>query len=279
MIDPVQQQDILNKAQMMVDFKQPDAALHLLKSSGLKNYIILQGRIVSEDDKTEPYLNQFLTVHPQMIQLKDDVRKFAKEDDEVLICGPTGTGKEILAHALHGIRTGNFLALNCAGLPEALIESELFGHVKGSFTGADRDTPGMIMAAKHGTLFLDEISELPLTAQGKLLRVIQSRKVRQVGSTTEREVSCRFVFATNRCLKEMCAANLFRIDLHARIQVFELYTLGLKDRYEDLRLILQNLGAKEDLIEYVMKNPQCYPYNVRSLQALVRRHKVLGRIT
>lgn len=270
----------LNAAQRLVEMGSADAALKFLVDNGIKGYKILDGRIVSEKDQTETWLKQFITVDPAMLKVKDCVRKLAKVDDEVLIHGPTGTGKEILAHALHGTRDGNFQALNCAGLPETLVESELFGHVRGAFTGATDNKPGLVLVAKNGTLFLDEIGELPLQAQAKLLRVLQERKIRPVGGNNSYDVTCRFVFATNRNLTEMCDKGLFRTDLYARISVFELMTVSLDLRPNDIPLILKSLDA-EALIKHL--NPAglprlTYPFNVRSLQSIVKRWKVLGEM-
>lgn len=273
---PQEENEIVSKIQMLLENKFPEAAQQLINANRLK-YRIEDNRLVNDNDDCEPWLKRFVTVNKQMLTLKDSVRKLSKVNDEVLIHGETGTGKEILAHALHGMRDGNFLALNCAGLPEQLIESELFGHARGSFTGAISDKVGMTVAAKNGTLFMDEIGELPLLAQSKLLRVLQEKKIRPVGSNETKEITCRFVFATNRNLKSMCKSGEFRTDLYARLSVFELNTLPLKERIEDVIPILRSLGAKDSLLKCEFK-PENLEYNVRSLQQAVRRHEVLGTI-
>jgi transcriptional regulator with PAS, ATPase and Fis domain len=265
-------EQVIAIAQRFLDNGLEQAAIQMLKSRGLK-CIVRGNRIVDENDETEPWLEQFITINPAMNLVKDQVRKLAGIQDEVLIQGPTGTGKEILAHALHGKREGDFKALNCAGLPEQLIESELFGHVRGAFTGATSDKVGLMVSAKNGTLFLDEIGELPLLAQGKLLRVLQDKKIRRVGDTEDRDITCRFVFATNRKLEEMVIANTFRVDLYARISTFILKTTSLKDRPEDYQEILKSLGDAEI---YKHLSTIDAPYNVRSLQQWVKRFKVLG---
>ncbi len=137
--------------------------------------------------KGNKYLDEFITVHPEMLKLKEYVRKLMDDqvDDPVLIIGESGTGKELIARALHNGRTGEFVAINCAGMPETLIESELFGHVKGAFTDAKVDKKGLLESAEDGTIFLDEIAELPILMQAKLLRALQERKVRKVGGNTD----------------------------------------------------------------------------------------------
>lgn len=240
-------------------------------------YEIVDGKLVPKNDQCETWLKKFITVNAAMLKVKDRVRKLAKVDDEVLISGPTGTGKELLAHALHGTREGQFLACNCAGFPEHLIESELFGHVRGAFTGAVTDKVGLMVQAKYGTLFLDEIGELPMVAQAKLLRVLAERKIRAVGSNETREITCRFVFATNRDLTE----DIFRTDLLARISTFELHTLSLNERQEDCIPILKSLGADETLLTKLWGidvKPSQLHFNVRSLEQIVKRYKLFGEI-
>ncbi len=200
-----------------------------------------------------------------------------------MITGPTGTGKELLARALHGEREGRFVAVNCAGIPENLLESLLFGHVKGSFTGASDTRDGYFKQAKAGTLFLDEIGELKMELQGKLLRALQEKKITKVGGDKEEEVTCRVVCATNKLLKDMCFIEppLFRIDLFARISTFELHTIPLKDRPEDIIPIIQSLEDGKEFLEKIgdiSKVSIDTSLNVRSLKQYVRRYKVLGEL-
>lgn len=250
----------------------------------------LQWECVEVSDDTDLWLKRFITEHEQMLELKKDVRKLANHNPDidkqglmsVLITGETGTGKEIIARAIHGDSLGKFVAVNCAGIPHELFESHFFGHKKGSFTGAIRDNAGYMRAAKDGTLFLDEVSELPMDAQAKLLRALQERQVMAVGEDTiPYEINCRVVCATNRKLTEIP----FREDLLARLSVFELHTLPLSSRRDDIKLILESLEGGKEFIEayHALQNKQIggtldVKYNVRSLQSHVQRYKVLGRL-
>jgi transcriptional regulator with PAS, ATPase and Fis domain len=243
---------------------------------------IQNGEIVDVSSSTEAWLRKFITVDPIMKELKDSVRALAKIQDEVLICGETGTGKELIARALHGNREGKFVAVNCAGLPEQLIESELFGHVQGAFTGASRTKQGLMAVAKEGTLFLDEIGELPMEVQGKLLRALQEKVIRKVGGDTPEDISCRIVCATNKDLLFMLRQETFRVDLYARISTFELHTIPLRFRKNDIPEIIKHIDGGQDFLVALLGcpgNPELdTPYNVRSLQQYVRRFKVLGKL-
>ena len=231
---------------------------------------------------TEGCLAKFITVHPQMIELKAHVRKLARISDPVLIHGPSGTGKELIAQALHGDRKGRFVSINCPALHEHLIESELFGHTKGSFTGAVSDRIGKMLYARDGTLFLDEIADLPIALQGKLLRAIQERSVSRLGENKEMEINCRIVCATHKNLHALIEDGKFREDLYYRISAFELETLCLYKRPEDIVLIAKSLGAEGDFLqrlEETVQNKVCrFDGNVRELQQAVRRWQVLGKL-
>lgn len=272
--------EIMASAQMLVDSKLPDAALSLIKQHNLqKVLIIVEGKVIDSKDACHLHLEKFVTVNKQMLEMKDDVRKLANTEHEVLIVGPTGTGKEIIAQALAGRRTGKFVAINCAGLPEQLVESELFGHEQGSFTGAMARTEGLMKYAEEGTLFLDEISELPLLAQGKLLRALQTKKIRRVGGKDDITINCRFVCASNRPLEKMVSDKLFRVDLYARIATFEIETLGLEDRKEDIIPIYKAYGADDKLIQHLKNDyEKHYPFNVRTIQQHIKRYNVLGKL-
>lgn len=235
---------------------------------------------------TTLWLDKFITVHPTMLELKLQVKKLVHYDDPVLILGETGTGKELIAQALHGDRRGKFVAVNCTSLPSELIESELFGHEKGAFTGAYYERVGKFQAATNGTVFLDEIGDMPLAMQAKLLRAIQEKRAQKIGSNVDYSINARIVSATNRDIHKLVEAGHFREDLFYRISTFILKTLPLRERIEDTRLISKAILGKEfDPIPYIVKDPSkninSIPYlkgNVRELMNLLRRYVVLGKM-
>lgn len=231
----------------------------------------------------ELHLNQFITVDPKTMRMKQDAVKMSNTDHEVLIVGDTGTGKEILAKSMIGKRKGLIKAVNCSALPEQLIESELFGHVQGAFTGAMREKVGLMTAAKDGVMFLDEIGDLPMSVQAKLLRALQEKRIRKVGSVSDEEINCKFVCATHKDLEKMVEAGLFRKDLYARISTLVLPIKPLDERECDIEPITMSLKGgpeffkayRDDLKSGLLR----LPYNVRSLQQYVVRFNVLGRVT
>ncbi|WP_416396133.1 sigma-54-dependent transcriptional regulator [Allohahella sp. A8] len=183
----------------------------------------------------------------QMLKLFTLIEKVAPTDSTVLIQGESGTGKELAAKALHALSRRHdqtLISVNCAAIPETLIESELFGHEKGAFTGAASARRGLIEAADGGTLFLDEIGELPLEAQARLLRVLQEGEIRRVGSTQSRQVDVRLLAATHRNLKAMTRNNEFREDLFYRLNVMPLKIPPLRDRGDDILLLADKLLQK-----------------------------------
>jgi transcriptional regulator with PAS, ATPase and Fis domain len=196
---------------------------------------------VEGGDDAEPVLfHGMWTRDPRMKQTFRIIEKVAAEDVTVLVRGETGTGKELVAQALHALsprRAGPFRALNCAALPPNLLESELFGHVRGAFTGAVRDTPGHLQLADGGTLFLDEVAELPLELQAKLLRAVETRTVLPVGAREAAPVDVRFVSATHRALRAEVAAGRFRADLMYRLRVIPIRLPPLRERPADVLLI------------------------------------------
>jgi len=238
--------------------------------------IILAGNSTLQ---TEGWLKRFITQDSDMIKVKEIVRKLSKVNDPVLIQGETGTGKELLARALHGDRKGKFIAINCAGLPDYLIESELFGHVKGAFTDAKEAKTGLMKAAAEGTFFLDEIGELKYSLQAKMLRAIQEKKIRRVGANDEETISCRFVAATHHNLFNLTKTREFREDLYHRLSVFSVNTKPIRDRQGDIALIIDSLCADEKKklpingLEKLHLNG-----NVRELEKMVRRFVVLDEL-
>ncbi len=184
---------------------------------------------------------------PPMVALERLINKVAPMEHTVLLCGESGTGKGIVARQIHdrsAHRGGPFVAVNCSAIPENLIESELFGHIKGSFTGAERERKGLFVQANHGTLFLDEIGELPVAMQAKLLHVLEDKAVRPIGSESPRQVMVRIVAATNRDLPEMVGAGTFREDLFFRIATFQLDLPPLHDRQGDLPGLIDHILAR-----------------------------------
>jgi len=185
-----------------------------------------------------------VTRSPQMLRLLEQAQMVAQSDVSVLINGQSGTGKEILAQAIHAAspRAGNaFIAINCGALPEQLLESELFGHAKGAFTGAISAREGLFQAAEGGTLFLDEIGDMPQALQVKLLRVLQERKVRPLGSNRDLDINVRILSATHRDLPKAMEKKEFREDLYYRLNVVSLRLPALHERAEDIPLLANHL--------------------------------------
>jgi len=225
-----------------------------------------------------------------MLKVCDRLRRIAPTPATILLTGESGTGKEVAARALHHMSpraAGPFVPVNCAAIPAELIESELFGHVKGAYTGAQQSREGLFYYARGGTLFLDEISELPLAAQAKLLRALEERRIRPVGSEQEIAVDVRVIAATNRDLKVEVAAQRFRPDLYYRLQVLEVTLPPLRDRPEDIPLLVDHFMAQLTValgVPPLGLDPRTaarladydWPGNVRELRNLVERSLILG---
>ena len=214
---PVDINDLRNLVSQAIKVSAPDnSPPHGLESSGL--------------------VGESVTVQ----QLNETIKKLARSQAPVYISGESGTGKELAAKLIHelGPRSQHpFVPVNCGAIPQDLIESELFGHKKGSFTGAVADKPGLFQAANQGTLFLDEVAELPLQMQVKLLRAIQEKRVRPVGEQEEFPIDCRILSATHKNLAQLVEDGTFRQDLFYRINVIELGVPALRDRGEDITLL------------------------------------------
>lgn len=226
-------------------------------------------------------------------QIKEIIEKVAATDARVLITGPNGTGKELVAHWLHEKSDRSLAPLievNCAAIPSELIESELFGHVKGSFTGANKDRAGKFEAAHKGTIFLDEIGDMSLSAQAKVLRALQENKISRVGSDKDISVNVRVVAATNKDLKKEIEEGRFREDLYHRLAVILIKVPALNDRREDIPLLIdfftKKIAEEQGLVKKVFSDDavallQSYDWsgNIRELRNVVERLMILGEQT
>lgn len=224
-----------------------------------------------------------------IMQLKDSARRIAPTDITILITGPSGTGKELFARAIHhhsNRRNGNFVAVDCNAIPEALLESELFGHTRGSFTSALQNKKGLFEEADGGTLFLDEVSNMPAATQAKLLRFLQDSEIRQVGALASKKVNVRVIAATNRDLKEMAAQGTFREDLYYRLNVIPLYLPPLVERAEDIEMLTEYFlrkiahdtnSAPRQITRHAIEKLLTYhwPGNVRELENTLKRGAAL----
>ncbi|HEY7287593.1 MAG TPA: sigma-54 dependent transcriptional regulator [Vicinamibacterales bacterium] len=241
---------------------------------------------------TVPSQPLLLGTSAQMIHLRDDVEAAARSDAKVLIVGETGVGKEIVARLIHELgrrRTREFVTINCAGLPDSLLESELFGHVRGSFTGAYRDKPGLASLANHGTLFLDELGEMSLRMQALLLRFLETGEIQRVGSDrVEGRIDVRVIAATNRNLQERIEGREFREDLYYRLNVLRLVIPPLRERREDIDMLLRHSlteaarthGVPEPKLSQAARDVLIayrWPGNVRELKNVVERLVVRHR--
>jgi len=220
---------------------------------------------------------------PAMKRVIELITKVAPTDSTVLLLGESGTGKEILAHAVHRLsarRDRPFIAINCAALPETLLESEMFGHVKGSFTGAESDKRGLFEEADGGSIFLDEVGDMSLLTQAKLLRVLQDGEIRPVGSSVVKRVDVRVIAATNRDLVEAVQSNRFREDLYFRLNVIQIRIPPLRERIDALPALVnhfitrfnakfgKHIHAVDEAAQVLLRNYR-YPGNVRELESTI----------
>ncbi|SFU21684.1 sigma-54 dependent transcriptional regulator [Mesorhizobium sp. YR577] len=234
--------------------------------------------------------NKLLGSSRAIQHVRDTIARVAALPTSVLLTGASGTGKEVAARSLHSLSNRSdklFIPINCGAIPAEMIESELFGHLKGAFTGAARAREGLFMHAHGGTVFLDEIGELPYALQTKLLRVLEDRRVRPVGSERELPFDARFIFATNADLPKRVEAGTFRTDLYFRINVMQVHLPPLKDRGEDvfdlanlfMRELSQQLGMRPVEIDDRVRASLArydWPGNIRELRNLIERTVILG---
>ena len=248
-----------------------------------------ENRLRSTFTDTMP-LEGLITRDPAMIKMCRQIEKLAPTDASVLLFGESGTGKEVLARALHAQsprRDKRFVAINCAAIPEALLESELFGHEKGAFTGAVKQTAGKIELAAGGTLFLDEIGDLPMSLQAKLLRFLQDRVIERIGGRTEIAVDLRIICATHRNLRELIDSNGFREDLYYRLTEMVVEIPPLRNRAGDAPLLArafvkrftrqqkrEKLFLRDDAIQAIADYD--WPGNVRELENCIKRAVIMA---
>ena len=277
------------------DFVAKPVDLHVLRALARHALRLRQARDAASphggtDGKAEACLARLIGTSPSMQQLRELLRKVARSQAPVHIHGESGTGKELAARSIHqlGARAaGPFVPVNCGAIPGELMESEFFGHRKGSFTGAHADKQGLFQAAHGGTLFLDEVAELPLAMQVKLLRAIQEKQVRAIGDATETPVDVRILSATHAPLLRQVESGAFRHDLYYRINVIEVRMPPLRERGEDLpvlaQALLQRLAARHglptprlqpDALQALVAYP--FPGNVRELENVLERALTLA---
>lgn len=256
-----------------------------LEKQGLKRENVLLKKDASERDSFCGIIGK----SRQMRELFDLIQKVAASQSSVLILGESGTGKELAARSIHTCsprKSKPFVAVNCGAIPENLIESELFGHKKGAFTGAVGDRPGLFEQAEGGTLFLDEIGELPLLMQTKLLRVLQEREFKRVGDAVTRKADVRIISASNRDLESQVKDGSFREDLFYRLNVVQLVMPPLRERIEDIPLLIEYFCRKNQAswqavpavvtpgaLKVLMNHP--FPGNIRELENCIERSLIL----
>ena len=273
-LKPLVLEDVLQKIERLLEHKRLNREIRFLRHQ-LRQEI--QGPLLV--GKSE-----------QMQRVRELIRKVSTTTSTVLITGASGTGKELVARAIHKNSTTAkepFVAINCAGIPEHLLESELFGHTKGAFTGADNEREGFFELAGNGTILLDEIAEMPLTLQSKILRVVEEREFVRVGGKKNISAKARFIASTNKNLEELVQSGQFRQDLYFRLAVFEIHVPSLKERRDDIALLCEHLlknlnrelkrnchGVDNEAIRMLLS--YSWPGNVRELRNVIERAMILA---
>lgn len=264
-------------------FKMDD--IRLVVNNALEKQRLNEDVSILKEQVRGSSLENIIGESPAVFELFSLIRKFATSDANVLVTGESGTGKELVAKAIHNLSPRmerHFVAINCAAIPEGLLESELFGYMKGAFTGAGANKKGLFEIADKGTLFLDEISEMPLNLQAKLLRVIEDRTFRRVGGLSDIKVDVRIISASNRDIRSIVDKGLFREDLYFRLNVLSIDVPPLRERREDIPLLakyflkkfsVNKVGFSDEAIE-ALENYQ-WKGNVRELENIIERIALL----
>jgi len=254
LLKPLNFEDVALKIQKLIEHKE----------------LVEENQALRKEIHAQYDFSNIIGQSPAIQKVFETIRQVSDSDSNILITGKSGTGKELVAKAIHYNsvrRKGHFVALNCGAITETLFESELFGHKKGSFTGAVSDKQGLFVAAHRGTLFLDEISEMSLTAQAKLLRAIETREILPVGATQSIKVDVRLIAATNRDLFHQVQTGAFREDLYYRLNVIEIHLPSLKERRDDIPLLVRHFIQKYNR----QMNKRIKDIEPRALQALMER--------
>jgi two-component system response regulator AtoC len=270
---------------------QPSEVLLAIRKAHERERLRRKSELLARDVERAAGTRPIVAASPRMIELLEMLERAAEYKATVLLTGESGTGKEVLARAIHAQspRRGEaFVAVNCGAIPEALLESELFGHAKGAFTGADRARRGLFAEADAGTIFLDEIGEMPLPLQVKLLRVLQEEEVRPLGEAKPRQVDVRVIAATARELESEVAGGRFREDLFYRLNVLRVEVPPLRERREDIPLLVDHFlaqsretlgkpvrGIADDALARLVAHR--WPGNVRELENVIERAVILAQ--
>ncbi len=271
-------------------FDDPQRVLIIVRKALERKSLLSRTRQLEEELQDRFQFSNIVGVSPPMREIFKKIRRLAYNESNVLVAGESGTGKELIARAIHynsPRRNQSFIPVDCGALPEGVIESELFGHVRGSFTGATASAAGLFRVANGGTVFLDEIGELPMSSQVKLLRTLQEREVRPVGSATSVKIDIRVVAATNRDLDEAVAKGTFRRDLYYRLKVVAIEIPPLRERPEDIPPLVQHflreLGGEiprvkaidDAAVRLLRKYP--WPGHVRELENCIESAVAMAR--
>jgi DNA-binding NtrC family response regulator len=267
-----------------------DHLQQLLARAIERRQLLRENVVLREESSRRLGLPRILGEHARLQEAARAMQRIAPSESTVLLLGESGTGKELFARAIHQLSPRAkqpFVAINCAAIPETLVENELFGHEKGAFTGANQRKAGRFEMAHGGTLFLDEIGEIPLTVQAKLLRALEEKKIERLGGSGELSVDVRIIAATNRDLQQAAASGEFRQDLYYRLNIFPIAIPPLRDRGEDVALLAE---AFLDRFRRELKKPRLkfaadalsalrahsWPGNVRELQNVIERAAILN---